>query len=53
MKVTFYNKSNRDLMVYKDITKIETTRYIYILHKGENRGISVRRKYNVLLEVNE
>lgn len=53
MTVTFYNKSSRDLSVYKDITKIVTTRFSFILHKGKELTISIRRKYNVLLEVNE
>lgn len=53
MIVTFYNKSSRDLSVYKDITKIEITRFIYILYKGESRTISVRRRYNILLSIEE
>lgn len=50
MIVTFYNKSSRDLSVYKDIDKMTSTRFTFILHR-QNETISVRKRYNVLIGV--
>lgn len=50
MKVTFYTKPSRDLTVYRDIDKMTSTRFTFILHK-QKVTISVRKRHNVLIGV--